>query len=649
MARNLPIVGAARPLRSRPPPADSKSRSIAKNMGESDDSDSTLQRQLPTALQLHILALLPPNERALSGRLVCRDAFCALADLQSCTVSLGQPLPPHAVPWAVEAGQQYARQLPFRHKLQLQCTAAASGSEVNLEVAWAVLQPSVFPEMLQSKSGKLRDRLGFGMLDPGVAAIKAGHPQVLGWLLQYCPALLRPWHVLNAAARHCNLETLQAVWEAVQHCGFSNSQGPRLGQWTLDKAAKSATPDAVAKMEWLLGAAGSDCRLQESTALAAAQSGDLGRLQWLQGRGCAMGGERTICSALEHADLTVVQWLVDQAGCSLPQAGADYRSWHLPLRSSVKGRDGVAKLQWLQERGAPPLQSMDRHQLRGLVHAAACGGRVEVVQHLVSVYGSKELLEGPPDALKFVAQTVSAQVAQRLHQLGLPFNYKAYGMAACYGNLDMFRWLVQEGIACVAGRPILVGLNSPASSWPDQTAAHARNMLEAVQLLVGDGVNANNYYTLREDLGCAAARGSLALVRCLLGVGHPEHWPDAKAVDDAVEAGCEELLEWMAQQPRGLVGQGRTSPYIVAGRNGDRATLAALRRLGVPWGQGAEQFLAHAALEGCEVPVLRWLVEQGAPVGTRGFLKSNVRWRECLRALSGEEADWLLQLHWVED
>ncbi len=287
-----------------------------------------MQRQLPTALQLHILALLDPNERALSGRLVCRDAFCTLADLQSCTASLGLPLPPHAVPWAVEAGQQYARQLPFKHKLQLLCTAAPSGSEVNLGVAWAVLQPSVFPEMLQSKTCQLRSRL---VVDPGVAAVKAGHPQVLGWLLQHCPALLSPWDVLQAAFRHSDLETLQAVLQALQQ--HDNGHCPRLGQWALDEAAKSATPDAVAKMEWMLGAAGSECSLQMGTAVAATESGDLGRLQWLQGRGCALGGEltawgsdRTLSSALKHADLAVAQWLVDQAGCSLPEAGAGY-SW----------------------------------------------------------------------------------------------------------------------------------------------------------------------------------------------------------------------------------------------------------------------------------------------------------------------------------
>ena len=104
-------------------------------------------RQLPIALQLHILSLLPPNERALSGRFVCREAWITFSEPQHCTASLSQPLPPHAVAWAVEAGQQHMRQLPFWHKLQLMCTAAASGSEANLEVALALLQPSIFSEV----------------------------------------------------------------------------------------------------------------------------------------------------------------------------------------------------------------------------------------------------------------------------------------------------------------------------------------------------------------------------------------------------------------------------------------------------------------------------------------------------------------------
>ncbi len=36
---------------------------------------------------------------------------------------------------------------------------------------------------------------------------------------------------------------------------------------------------------------------------AAARSEDLGRLRWLQERGCNMGGTRVLLSALQHADL----------------------------------------------------------------------------------------------------------------------------------------------------------------------------------------------------------------------------------------------------------------------------------------------------------------------------------------------------------
>ncbi len=97
-------------------------------------------RQLPTSVQLHVLSLLAPNDRALCGRLACRDAAEGLNGPQHCTASLYQPLPPHAVPWAVEAAQQHVRQLSFRHKLQLLTKAAASGCEVNLEVALALMQ-----------------------------------------------------------------------------------------------------------------------------------------------------------------------------------------------------------------------------------------------------------------------------------------------------------------------------------------------------------------------------------------------------------------------------------------------------------------------------------------------------------------------------
>ncbi len=83
----------------------------------------------------------------------------------------------------------------------------------------------------------------------------------------------------------------------------------------------------------------------------------------------------------------------------------------------------------------------------------------------------------------------------------------------------------------------------------------------------------------------------------------------------AGEGGCEALLELLLQQPGCLLAGGRgRSPYVAAARNGDRATLAALRRLGVPWG-AVDVVVQAVRKERCRLDVVRWLVEQGAPVG----------------------------------
>ncbi len=253
--------------------------------GSSSSSTGSLQSQLPPALQLHVMSFLPPTDRAICGRLVSPDAAAGLSKDPTCTASLSQPLPPHAVPWALEAEQQHVQQLPFRHKPQLLCTAAVSGSEVNLEVALALLQPSIFPELLH----QMRDFTTYP--NPGVAAVEASHPQLLGWLVRHCPALLADRRdILRAAAQHCDMAGLQVACDALRqedagegraNGSREDDQGPVVSQCVLDAAATSATPDAVAKMEWLLAVEGGRCLLQESTAVAAARSGDLG--------GCASG------------------------------------------------------------------------------------------------------------------------------------------------------------------------------------------------------------------------------------------------------------------------------------------------------------------------------------------------------------------------
>ncbi len=114
-------------------------------------------------------------------------------------------------------------------------------------------------------------------------------------------------------------------------------------------AVAASAIDAEAKVEWVLAEGRGSCRLQESTAAAAARSGDLGRLRWLRERGCPMGLS-TLESALQHADLAVADWLVDEAGCELPAAAGQEGVCSDLLAAAAMSPDGVPKLQWLRER-----------------------------------------------------------------------------------------------------------------------------------------------------------------------------------------------------------------------------------------------------------------------------------------------------------
>ncbi len=590
--------------------------------GGDDAVGNTPRWQLPPALQLHILSFLPANDRALSGRLVSPDAAAALTGPDHCTASLSQPLPPHAAPWAVEAGQQHVRQLPFRHKLQLLCTAAASGSEVNLEVALALLQPSIFPELWYA-GGRMETAHPYN--DPGVAAVEAGHPQLLGWLLDRCPGHLKPGSVLTAAAKHCDLAGLQAAWELLGSHPVSTTHN---GGWhpaavasaALAAAAGSATPDAVAKMEWLMSKAG----LGPGTAAAAARSGDLGRLRWLRDRGCPMGGYGVLQSALQHADLAVAQWLVDEAGCKLPAAGSNQEwqrlpraaagTWEWPnlLRAAASARGAVAKLQWLVERGAPPLHRAEYEQLAELVRVAVGAGRVDVLQHLRSLPGltpqqDQWLLQ---EAFDSALTAMRIPVFEYLRRAGMELTPAAYSRAA--GSLDVVRWLACE----VSGGPSTDDLIILILEWPWDAPSHSRDLLQAVQLLVGQ-VGCTDWGVQQRQaervVYAAARRGDLALVQYLLQQ-LPGYQPGGKVLAAAAVGGCEALLEWLVEQHPGcMAGPWAESAYIAPAKSGQRGTLTALRRLGVPW--GAEDVLVQAVEHWYPVPVLRWLVEQGAPVG----------------------------------
>ncbi len=589
--------------------------------------------QLPSAVLSHTFSFLPPNERALTARFICRDASAALADAEHQSASLSQPLPPHAAPWAVEAGQQHVRRLPFRQKLQLLSTAAASGSEVNLKVALALLQPSIFPEMLVtghrvwSCAGVRPDP------EPGEAAIEAGHPQLLGWLVRHCPALVHPERVLEAAAEHCDLAGLQAVWRVLngeeQPVDWGGRPRPALDQSTLNAAARSLTPDAVAKMEWVLGAADQgSCSLHNTYAVGnAVRSEDLGRLRWLQERDCQLNDPANLAleHALQYADMAVVQWLVDGAGCDPlgPQA-EDKEYWGWLVAAAAKGPDGLARVLWLQERGVVLKDGMRKllEEVRevGLDVTVRQAQTLRYIMQRHSDDLSAEQLSHLERGLRCAAvASGSIPLVEELRQSGVTFDHQAYYDSGRTRDVEMIRWLVTEAEAPIKRLQLweLIHLN-----WPHGTLASRQGRLEAVQLLVGAGAGARSW-DLLQAMGYAAQHGDLPLVQFLAQhleqqLGCQPHWH--RVMDAAVEGGCEALLEWLAGKAGCLAYAGVS--YIPAAKAGDRATLAALRRLGVPWDVGFT--VAEAVGEGCPAPVLRWLVEQGAPVGRKREMEQAV-------------------------
>ncbi len=509
-------------------------------------------------------------------------------------------------------------------------------------MALALLQPSVFPELLQGAKGV--DVADYP--DPGVAAVEAGHTQLLGWLLHRCPGLLCPVLVLKAAALRCDLAVLQQVWALLSHrlpVDGGDAQG------ILDAAAASPSLDAIAKMEFLLAAAERvycSCSPQTSTVAAAASSGDLGRLRWLRDQGCPIssGGDSCVLqSALQHADLAVAQWLVDEAGCSLPDMferegshGAEQRViWWVLLIAAVQGSDPLAKLRWLQERGGPSLGRV----WQGLVSAAVEAGRVGVVRNLMSHVGPGGVWI-PVDVAEVAVTPGSSAitVAAGLRWAGEQLSYIKYADAAESGSVALVRLL-----ACEAGVSAR-GLTLPlfVRHWPNGTPGQSRDLLEAVQLVVG--VAGCRDWDAEEAISEAATRGDWALAQYLVHQ-QPRVQLGTEAVDAAARGGCEVLLEWLVVQPgcRERLGSGGLAycPYYTAAKAGDRGTMEVLWRLGVPW--GAEDVVVRAVRVGCELVVLRWLVEQGAPVGRMAGVEEVIAQRVG-RGLSAEGAAWLRSL-----
>ncbi len=541
---------------------------------------------MPPELITAVLSRLPSNEVALSARRTCRAAAQHFAEEHHRTAAIGQPLPPHAVIGPLEQADAAFRGLNFRRKLRSLSVAAASGSFTSLEVVWRLLQPCVFPELLQTDL-YLQQLRESDIDDAGTAAVKGGNLWALSWLLERCSGLVDRSRTLEAAAKHCPLPQLQSVWGLL---GRADDHSPGLNQLMLDAAAASLTPDAIQEMEWVLQQGG--CKLRTATALGAARSGDLARLQWLRERGCPVGGQEVLAAALEFANASVADWLVDEAGCSLPvqQHHGEEAAPHLAAAAAASG--SAAKLRWLQAHGIAVVPSF-------LMEAAARSGDLGAVQLLHRECGG-ELLN--PKVMDAAVASGSVEMAAYLLSAGCSARRCDVHTASCSGSIDMIRWLVENGGQANLGCKLFPMI----AAWPEGSAEHGRKLLEAVRLVAQPRLQdcADAEATMRT----AAARGDLKVLRCLheeLGWGL-----GGSVLGGAAEGGCELVLEWLVKCG---CGGGKAHEldrcYLEAGAHGDLATLECLRRLGVPW---SNWILMEAARWGLPLPVVRWMWGQGA-------------------------------------
>ncbi len=260
---------------------------------------------------------------------------------------------------------------------------------------------------------------------------------------------------------------------------------------------------------------------------------------------------------------------------------------------------------------------------------------MEVLQYLLQQPGLRTE-RGLRELHNTAAQSGSIPMAELLRQqAGCAFTPEAYCYAARSGSLAMVRWLADEAGVSPAGLTALEFSNM-LSYWTCNTAVGRRDLMEAVQLVVGKA--GFRGWDAEPTLTAAAARGELALVQYLLQQ-LPGYRPGGRVLRAAADAGCEALLEWLVEQQGCDQRTGRGSPYLWPAVYGDMGTLTTLRRLGVPW--DAEDVVVRAVTKHCGADALRWLVEQGAPAGPEDEVDQAVASRVQDGTMDRQTAAWL--------
>ncbi len=633
-------------------------------------ADQSSRRPLPRELLLHVLSFLPPNDLALGGRLACKDAAQHFPAPQHATVRLGLPLPPHAVGTWQAAGREAMRQLPFRRKLRLLSTAAASGCEANLEVAWALLRRCLFPELLAPNIFYLKLYKDCGEADPGTAAASAGHAYVLPWLVsRRCPVDLES--TLVAAARHCNLAGLQGTWRLLCGTGASGETplALALGASLMEAAAESTTPsrDSIAKMQWVLdqldgrsssnnsssssmhcngsGCGGSSdgavrsrssCVLSPSVAAAAARSGDLERLRWLVQRcGCPAEGLEVLGAAARHGDVAMLQWLVREAGCGARRTtDAVWRLVNMVCLPTdrVAGAQCLAKMGWLEQ------EWWDKGVGAGGGSGAGRGaGGVLGTAETRSSSGGGGLWANETFGSWAVAQAARTGRLELLEYLvegrGAPLSPQAQVSAAASGDVPTARWLLARGcqppeaaFAAAAGRG-----HAHVVAWLAEAAGcpfSRETLRNVVQVWPRSGAGDGASHGGRDGRHRGCGGPLLDAVRALHAAGCPVGVTSAELMGMAVWRGDLPLVRYL----HGEMGCGLACGLVVgAAESGCEALMEWLADRGCTWrGMGGEevQLYVEAGRRG-DLATLQCLLRLGVPTDTQPVLLAR-----CLYTLS---------------
>ncbi len=454
--------------------------------------------------------------------------------------------------------------------------------------------------------------LGAGPDSVEAVLVREGHAHLLPWLLS-SGYPVDAEAALLAAAQHCDLAGLQTLWRLL--IAHVDPYHDLLHHDALELAAGSPTGSptsqgAVAKMGWLMqqhGAAGAVLHLSPTAAAAAAGTGDLTRLRWMLQHGCdfnAYGNElddsgRVLPSAMRHAGLEVVEWLVREAGCQLPDPApvpgtaaaaaaaaaaaedeGNDKDYRMNLAAAAAGSGSVAKLQWLRDRGQ--LLSLPPAAMQEVLSEAAVEGQLDTLRYLHQECGVALSYRVAYAAVRSGDVGTAAWVLQHGGREQFADPGLMWITAVRSGSVHMVRWLIGEGMVCALGHVEEV-TGWLVRAWPSETQQQRASLLPAVQLVMqslggpsgsggggdsgggggssghgGDadgggggglapGATSGTRQRCQELLVATAGRGSLPLFTYLhsqlqLQLEGPM---GSEVLLQAVKSGCEALVEWL--------------------------------------------------------------------------------------------------------